>query len=377
MADDDEVIPLRRRATAKKIRRRNTAVLPDELSSPSPSSGREETPGRVDTLDEDEIEDIDVLNGLVGGCIAGSLADVLMHPFDTINIRQKVMRKPTFAYRSTLLTALTIVQTEGHRGLFRGVGASAISALPSNAVYFGTYETIKKQSRALDVNGDYKYLTYMFAGAMSELTSSILYHPFEMVKCRMQTGSVPVEGTANFLMGSEHANYNSVFNAFLTVVRQDGVAGLYTGYKAAIMTDMGFSAFQWMFYESLKEKTKERMQLDRHLNDKETLVIGGFAGGVAGFLTNPLDTVTARLVTQGQVGTSGHQYDGVLHCINMMARTEGIESLWQGWQPRVIRFSLIAGVTFTVYEKVKLFLRWSSGEDEEEEGRSGRHPREK
>ena len=358
-------IQLRRRTTAKLVRRESTIRSSQTLPSGEPTpSKRKSAPGPA--------EDYNILDSLIAGCIAGSIADIIMYPLDTINTRQKIKRGPTFLYRSTSLTAYTIVRKEGISGLFGGVGAAALSALPSNAVYFGTYEWIKQSSEMLGLWGkdhEYRHFTYMAAGAASEVTASIVYFPFELVKTRLQLGEKPEAGTTNFMehsrrpgAGATSANYKNTFDAFSAIARSEGIAGFYRGYSACILTDCSYSAVQWVVYEFFKDRVKRKLGISREMADEETLVIGGFAGGIAALVTNPLDTITARVITQGKRGTAEHQYKGVVDCARTMIREEGATSLFQGWQPRTIRFSMLAGVTFIVYERVKKLLYWERNE---------------
>ena len=78
-------IQLRRRTTAKLVRRESTIRSSQTLPSGEPTpSERKSAPGPA--------EDYNILDSLVAGCIAGSIADIIMYPLDTINTRQKIKR---------------------------------------------------------------------------------------------------------------------------------------------------------------------------------------------------------------------------------------------------------------------------------------------
>ena len=359
----EDGVQLRRRVTTRKRRQ---------------TSRRDQTPGkaRTDTGHHGGTENVSgagsstcnntnehpIRDGVVAGSIAGSIADIFMYPFDTVNTRQKVKRSPTLFYRSMTYTAINILQKEGIKGWFGGVSAAAISALPSNAVYFGSYEFIKSQSFSYFGSGDrsVESTTYLVAGALSELTSSVVYTPFEVVKTRMQLGETWInEGEA-----SPRA-YKGTFNAFQTILKSEGFLGLYSGYKACILTDCTYSALQFLIYEKLKHRLALEYQKKSEdiveFDDTQILIIGGLAGGIASVITNPLDTFTARLMTQQKLTSSaggGYYYEGILDCCRKMYKEEGLLSLYQGWQPRMIRFTFLAGITFTIYERVKWILGW-------------------
>jgi hypothetical protein len=310
-----------------------------------------------------------VRDGVVAGSIAGSLADIILHPFDTVNTRQKVKRGPSMLYRSMTFTAVHILKTEGLKGWFNGVSAAALSALPSNAIYFGTYEFIKSQSFKYFGTENEKITssTILAAGALSELSASIVYTPFEVVKTRMQLGN-------SWLNAGEVSPrvYTSPLHAFQTILKSEGFFGLYAGYRACILTDCTYSALQFLVYEKLKKQIELRYYINDgskiDFNDTQILMIGGIAGGIASVVTNPLDIFTARIMTQQKLSMEhggGMYYNGIIDCCKKMYRDEGFLSLYQGWQPRMIRFTFLAGITFSIYERVKYLLGWQDEDSED------------
>ena len=79
------------------------------------------------------------------------------------------------------------------------------------------------------------------------------------------------------------------------------------------------------------------------------MVAGATAGGIGAFVTNPLDLITTRLMTQGADRRFG---SGIRGCF-AQARAEGPRSLWRGSGARVSAAALHAAITFTVYEAAK------------------------
>ena len=90
--------------------------------------------------------------------------------------------------------------------------------------------------------------TYLAAGAMSELAASNIYTPFEVVKTRMQLGN-------SWLNAVSPRVYTGTFNAFKTILNNEGL-GLYSGYRACILTDCTYSALQFLVYEKSNNKLK-------------------------------------------------------------------------------------------------------------------------
>lgn len=88
-----------------------------------------------------------------------------------------------------------------------------------------------------------------------------------------------------------------------------------------------------------------------------------FAGGVAGVVTwafaTPMDVVKARLQMSG---AGGREYSGVLHCIRVSIREEGVRVFFKGLLLNSLRAFPVNAVTFLSYESLMKMLcppeRW-------------------
>ena len=329
-----------------------------------------------------------LFNSFIAGALAGSLADITVHPIDTINTRLKVSSGKHLG--GTLGYVLRTIYTEGFSALYKGIGPTIYQTLPMNAVWFGTYEYSKKVGTEHCPVG-YEPLVHLSSGALGELTSSIFYVPFDVVKTRMQLGENPHEASRG-TVGSV-SNYNNTWDAFNTIYRKEGVRGLYSGYKACILADCSMQALQFMFYERMKTvllknkkawHEKEQLQAaaaaaatnttgQLALDAKEIFFCGAVSGGTAAFLTNPVDTVTARLMTQGYGAATTTvvttkdvpllKYSGVWQCAQTIVREEGAQSLMRGWLPRTLRFSVLGALTLAVYEKLRDIMGFEDEDD--------------
>ncbi len=80
---------------------------------------------------------VDVMSKLTCGAAAGVLAQSLMYPGDTLRRRMQTsgIGGEAKTYSSTWDCAKTMVRKEGVRGLYRGIWANTVKAVP-NAVCF-------------------------------------------------------------------------------------------------------------------------------------------------------------------------------------------------------------------------------------------------
>jgi hypothetical protein len=300
-----------------------------------------------------------------------------------------------------------IAAEEGPKALFGGLSATILCALPSAALYFGTYEAVKRIG-VRHVPEGAQPLVHLSAGAASELVASVVAVPFEVIKCRMQLGVNPSRATNGAVPVT--GNYTSAIQGLRAVAATQGWQGLYAGFKPCIILDCCFSALQFALYEwSHAHLTQrkvawwaERPILSnqhtpiRNRDDGQShemtiipsavadgcqpqhfvtasgaspeefrlramglaidLSCGGFAGGVGALLTNPLDVVTARLMTQLPEGR-GRSYKGTWDCLKRIAQEDGSRALWAGSAARVLSVMPLAALQFSVYEQMKSWLR--------------------
>jgi hypothetical protein len=356
-----------------RARRRNQTSTASSSSSSSFSSSSSSSSFTTSTAPSTSSI---LFNSFIAGALAGSLADITVHPIDTLNTRLKVASGKhmggTFGY------ALRTVYTEGFSALYKGIGPTIYQTLPMNAVWFVTYEFCKQTGTEHCAPG-YEPIVHLGSGAIGELTSSIFYVPFDVVKTRMQLGDNPHEASRGTVRSQ--SNYRNTFHALSTIFKNEGIAGLYSGYKACILADCTMQALQFMFYERMKtvvsnNKRRQQQQNSLHfieenpqLDSKEVFFSGAVSGATAAFLTNPIDTVTARLMTQGHGAAAAAttkselKYTGVFQCARTIINDEGATSLMRGWFPRTARFGILGALTLLVYEKLRDIWEFEDDED--------------
>jgi len=320
----------------------------EEMTTPAPSSA---------------------LETLCAGGLAGLIAEVTMHPFDTISHRAKV--HPTAIYGSFAGAFTLILRQEGLRGYFAGIRATLAQSPPSTAVYFYTYESAKAFGLRL-TEGRNPDAVYFCAGAASELFASLVFVPLEVVKSRMQLGENPNRATGGVV--SSTTNFKTVREALVEIYKERGFSGLTAGWKSGFVQDIVFSATQFLVYENLKlwrlqskrngqqETVRSKVSASYILptNHKyelqyyDTLLCGCISGGIAAALTNPLDVVTSRLMVQD--GRGGYGGSGLFSMLNAILTKEGPSALWRGTLPRVAQTAPLSAISFAVYEAMKAYL---------------------
>ena len=267
-------------------RRPQEELLPDMSRKPQLDST---TMANVDV--DDEAYRPPYVHAMLAGGIGGTTGDMLMHSLDTVKTRQQGDPHMPPKYTSMYNTYTTIFKQEGvSRGLYGGVTPAFLGSFGGTLIFFGCYEWSKRYM--LDV-GVTPSLAYLMAGFGSDLAASPLYVPTEVLKTRLQ-----LQGRWNNPYFTSGYNYRSSMNAIRTIVRTEGVAELFSGYKATLFRDLPFSALQFAFYEQEQKVAKQWVGPGKDIGLTLEILTGASAGGMAGVLTCPMDVVKTRIQTE-------------------------------------------------------------------------------
>ncbi|KAH7032055.1 mitochondrial carrier domain-containing protein [Linnemannia elongata] len=301
------------------------------------------------------------LDVLLAGGMGGTIADFIMHSVDTVKTR--LQGQPTAnppKYNNMFHAYSTILREEGvSRGLYSGLAPAMTGSLPGTTLYFGTYEYTK---RTLTAAGCPDTLAHLAGGSIGDFFASFIYVPSEVLKTRMQ-----LQGRYNNPSFISGYNYKNTWHALQMIVKYDGVAALYQGYRATLMRDVPFSALQFAFYEKFKvEARKWEARPDGQMSLHIETACGAVAGGLAGFLTTPLDVMKTLLQTQVKkpsssttsiatgtmVASNQKYYVGIWDGLKWNLKHHGvIGGLFRGVGPRVFWTSLQSAIMFVFYEQ--------------------------
>lgn len=84
-------------------------------------------------------------------------------------------------------------------------------------------------------------MAYFCGGIFAEAISCLIFVPVDVIKERRQVQS-----------NLQKYHYDSDIDAVRKVLKVEGIRGLYRAYGATVMSFGPFSAFYFMFYETLK-----------------------------------------------------------------------------------------------------------------------------
>ena len=230
------------------------------------------------------------------------------------------------------------VQTNGVRGLYRGLSVLVYGSIPKSAVRFGSFEYFKKQM-ADERTGVLSPGGRLLCGLGAGVSEAILaVTPMETVKVKFINDQ-----------RSAKPQYRGFFHGVRCIIREQGLKGTYQGLTATIMKQGSNQAIRFYTVETLKAWYKG----DDPKREIPKLVVGAFGAfaGAASVVGNtPLDVVKTRMQ-----GLDAAKYKGTWDCIKQIWTHEGPKAFYKGTIPRMSRVCLDVGITFMIYDS---FMEW-------------------
>ncbi|XP_054456145.1 mitochondrial uncoupling protein 2-like [Anoplopoma fimbria] len=284
---------------------------------------------------------------------AGCVAELVTYPLDTAKVRLQIQgeSKPSLEgqrirYRGVFGTLLTMVRTEGPRSLYSGLVAGLHRQMGFASVRIGLYDTMKgfytKGSENAGIGAR------LLAGCSTGAMAVAFAQPTDVVKIRFQA---QVCGSASV------KRYNSTFDAYKTIARDEGFRGLWKGCLPNITRNAIVNCSELVTYDIIKELILKYNLMTDNMPCHFT------AGFAAGFCTtivvSPVDVVKTRFMN-----SAPGKYSGAINCGLIMLMKEGPTAFYKGFIPAFLRLGSWNIVMFMSFEQIKrAIIRFQQSRD--------------
>jgi solute carrier family 25 protein 38 len=167
-------------------------------------------------------------SNFLAGVSARAAAGTILMPVTVIKTRFEA----NINSNSVLATASDILKSQGIRGFFSGLVATTFRDAPYAGIYFSFYTNFKKSM---------KYhvpiaLNTTISAALAATFATLLTHPFDVVKTRMQLDPVLNK---------------SLIKTLTLIVRKDGLVGFLSGIGPRLARKPLQSMITWFVFEEL------------------------------------------------------------------------------------------------------------------------------
>ncbi|XP_074890695.1 solute carrier family 25 member 36-like isoform X2 [Buteo buteo] len=233
-----------------------------------------------------------------------------------------------------------ILEKEGMRSLFRGLGPNLVGVAPSRAIYFATYSGVKERLNAVLVPESKK--VHMLSAACAGITSATLTNPIWLVKTRMQ-----LEARVKGEMAS-----NAVQCA-MRVYRTEGLRGFYRGITASY-AGVSETIIHFVIYEALKQQLRNS---HRSLSPPLTLSPNshdffGLMGAAAVSKTCASCIAYPHEVIRTRLREEGSRYRSFIQTLQLVVHEEGPLALYRGLLAHLIRQIPNTAIMMATYELI-------------------------
>jgi len=167
---------------------------------------------------------------LLMGASARAIAAFTMIPFTVLKTRYESGR---FIYSGLGSGLGQILRTEGLTGLYRGLGPTLVRDVPFSALYLASYEMLKKEIPSkIDASPN---TCHFLAGLGAGIMASLVTHPADVIKTRMQVANSKTRLAAEVL----------------GTLRECGFNGFMAGLAPRLVRRTAMAALAWTVYERM------------------------------------------------------------------------------------------------------------------------------
>lgn len=188
------------------------------------------------------------------------------------------------------------------------------------------------------------------AGAIAGLVSRFCIAPLDVIKIRLQLQthslSDPLSHPPTSLRGPI---YKGTIQTLLTIVRQEGLTGLWKGNVPAEALYLAYGSIQFLGYRSTTQALSTLPDGYRLPGAATSFISGAVAGTVATTATYPLDLLRTRFAAQG----AEKVYHSLLASVRDITRYEGPRGFFRGLGAGVAQIVPYMGMFFALYESFK------------------------
>lgn len=279
------------------------------------------------------------------GSVAGAFGATIVYPIDLVKTRMQNQRSSSnipgqVLYKNSIDCFRKVVQREGFKGLYSGLGPQLIGVAPEKAIKLTVNDFAR--GKFTDAEGNISILGEILSGASAGACQVVFTNPLEIVKIRLQ-----IQGEVS--KSIEGAPRRSA----IWIVRNLGLLGLYKGATACLSRDVPFSAIYFPTYNHIKRDYFGEGP-GKTLGVGQLLIAGAAAGMPAAYFTTPCDVIKTRLQAEARVGQT--HYRNIAHCATTIMREEGFKAFFKGGPARIFRSSPQFGCTLAMYELLQTVL---------------------
>ncbi|KAH9292977.1 hypothetical protein KI387_041833 [Taxus chinensis] len=187
-------------------------------------------------------EMLDKSKFFIFGAALFSGVSATLYPVVVLKTRQQV----SLTHQSCMSVGVNILRHDGFSGMYRGFGTSLMGTIPARALYMSALEITKSNVGNTAVRLGFSEpvaaaVANAAAGLSAAMAAQLVWTPVDVISQRLM-----VQGGQG--MSQISTNYSGGIDAFRTIIKTDGLRGLYRGFGMSILTYAPSNALWWASY---------------------------------------------------------------------------------------------------------------------------------
>lgn len=286
--------------------------------------------------------EVSIAGTFFSSAFAACFAEFCTLPLDTAKVRLQLQKKAAageddaLPYRGMFGTMVTIAREEGLSALWKGIIPGLHRQFLYGGLRIGLYDPFKLFFASTLLFGDVPLFQKILAALATGAIAILVANPTDLVKVRLQAEGKLPPGVPK--------RYSGALDAYLTIIRQEGLWALWTGIGPNIARNAIINAAELASYDHVKETI---LAIPGFTDDFFTHMLAGLgAGFFAVCIGSPVDVVKSRMM--GDL-----TYKSTVDCFIKTLKSEGPLAFYKGFLPNFGRLGSWNVIMFLTMEKVK------------------------
>lgn len=287
---------------------------------------------------------------MVIAAFSGMGAATVCHPLDVVRVQ---MQTEGGSYKNPADCAKQVLEKEGLKnGLYAGIGAAYLRQWTYGSCRIGIYAFLLEQAKKEAGNTPIAFTRKLAMGMTSGGIGSFVGTPSELALVRMTADSK--------LPQNERRNYKGIGDCLSRIVKDEGIAGLWTGATVTVVRAMLLSACVLGIGSEAKDNLRKSglFGADGELFHGLPLLFSAtlISSFVANIVSNPVDVVKSRMQNQKPDKDGNLKYPNTLDCFVQIIRDEGVAKLWSGFVPAFVKLAPYTIISLILTEKITYLM---------------------
>jgi len=222
-------------------------------------------------------------------------------------------------------------ETQGFRGVYRGVNVALISSATSWGVYMSSYNLLKR-IELQNTAGTEKSSLFLGPSFVASVCTVFATNPLVVIRTRM----ILLNRDSR---RSQHTRLQMV-PAFSHLMKTEGFGGLFRGAGVSLFAVPQYM-LQMLLYELLKREIERQ---HGSLSSEQYFMSGALSKLVSSAIMYPYQVVRSRVMDVAAESTSMWQV------FTQLLRNEGFYGLYRGLSPQLLRVVPHSAISLAVFE---------------------------